>query len=182
MKVISRLVVILASLAIVGCGAEDEGIGTHTVGMKAAEPTAEPPKGDERGAQPDPEEGSPDEVRETGFEPVPEAAGNPNELPCLDCVRETGFVPAPVLHLDEVVGGVARLQWTVDDSVDRARLDVTRYGSDGHIATTEAHIVEGTERFDLWLDGMDAAARVTALDDDGKVRSKESNVVEIDGR
>ncbi len=181
MKVFSRLFVMLAALALVACGAEGErpDVQSNSVGMKAFIPQAAPlPKGADEYQQPDPEQGAPDEVRETGFEPGPEADGDIEDAPCLDCVRETGFVPAPVLHLAAVVDGVAELQWTVDDSVERMRVDAMRYGSDGHPTVSASYIVEGADRFAMPLDSQRTIATVTAIDEGGKVRSKKSNQVE----
>jgi len=181
MKVFSRLCVTLAALALVACGADGErpDVETHSVGMKAFMPSAQPlPKGADYD-QPDPEEGAPDEVRETGFDPGPEAEQGPDDVPCIDCVRETGFVPAPVLHLARVADDYAHLTWTVDDSVGRVRVDATRYGSDGHPVASAVYIVEGYDQFELPLSGLRTIATVTAVDDGGKIRSKESNPVDI---
>lgn len=183
MKVFSRLLMVMAALAVLACGGDDGAeVDTHSQGMKftmpRAEPlpkeAAEPPDGDHDG----PEEGAPDEVRETGFDPSPEAEDGPADE-CIDCVRETGFVPAPRLELIEVVGDLARLSWTVDDSVTRTRIDATRYGSDGHPVSSASFVVEDYDSFDLPLEGLRAITTATAVDDGGKVRSKQSDPVDI---
>lgn len=182
MKVFSRLFVLVAASTLAACGAEGErpDVDAHSTAMKAFLPEAQPlPKGAES-EQPDPQEGAPDEVRETGFEPNPEEAGDdPRDADCIDCVRETGFVPAPVLELVEVVDDIARIQWTIDDSVSRVRVDATRYGSDGHPVASDVYIVEGYDHFDLPLGNRRTIVAVTGIGDGGKVRSKQSNAVDI---
>lgn len=183
MKVFSRLFVTVAALTLAACGAEGErpDVEAHSLGMKAFLPEAQPlPKGVSDYEQPDPEQGAPDEVRETGFAPDPEDFEEvPDEVPCIDCVRETGFVPAPTLQLVDLVGDIARLEWTVDDSVDRVRIDATRYGSDGHPVASDVYFIEGYTHFDLPRDNRRTIATATAVDDGGKIRSKQSNPVDI---
>lgn len=182
MKWFSRLGVTVAVLALAACGAEGDhpDVGAQPGAMKRFIPQAAPlPKDD----APQPEEGAPDEVRETGFAPNPEEAEEgPADAPCIDCVRETGFVPAPVLQLVEVVDGFARIEWAVDPTVDRVRVDATRYGSDGLPVESEVYEVAGYPHFDLPLEGLRTIATVTAVDDGGKARSKQSNPVDIPAR
>lgn len=187
MKWFSRLAGVAVALALVACGADGDhaGVEAQHVGMKVFMPHVEalpemPAKG-ERGQDPQPEDGAPDEVRETGFEPSPEAEAEP-EAPCLDCVRETGFVPAPILRLVGVAGGFARLEWTVDASVDRVRVDAIRYGSDGLPVESAAYAVVGQAYFSLPLEELHTIATVTAVDEGGKARSKQSNPVDIPTR
>lgn len=183
MKWFSRLGVVAVALALAACGVEGEHpeVGAEASAMKRFAPLQ--PKPIELSADaPQPEEGTPDEVRETGFAPAPDDEAGPEDAPCLDCVRETGFVPPPILRVAEVVDGFARLEWTVDETVDRVRIDATRYGSDGQSAQSETWTVSGYTHFDLDLEGLRTVATVTAVDDSGKARSKPSNAVDIPAR
>ncbi len=191
MKWFSRLGVAAAALALVACGAEGEHpeVGAQASAMKRFAPlqpkpielSAEAPA-DEPADAPQPEDEAPDEVRETGFAPAPDDEAGPEDAPCLDCVRETGFVPPPILRVAEVADGFARLEWTVDDTVERVRIDATRYGSDGQSVESETWTVSGYTHFDLDLEGQRTVATVTAVDESGKSRSKPSNAVDIPAR
>lgn len=184
MKRLSRLGGALVILALAACGAEGERVDEQAEGMKVLLPFASPlPKGAADPAEdaPEPEDGAPDEVRETGFAPDPEDEAGPGD-DCIDCVRETGFVPAPVLELLVVEAHLARVRWTVDASVTRVRLDGTRYTSDGLPAESFEQVVVGYDRTDIALDGRRTIVTVTAIDEGGKARSKQSNAIDLPGR